>query len=145
MLGGAGSNARRTALARRNDGTFLSSLCFPPSSFLSSSFPSYLRAVRSKTISEHIARVRLRSLPSNPGAFPAPSPCRAPRPAPAAMSSRLFDPRGRRNNACTVARSHSFPLFSSFAVLTLSLLAFRHARNFLGEKSPSDLSNWPLR
>lgn len=33
------------------------------------------RAVRSKTISEHIARVRLRSLPSNPGAFPAPSPC----------------------------------------------------------------------
>lgn len=102
-----------------------------------------LRAVRSKTISEHIARVRLRSLPSNPGAFPAPS--RRARPAPAAMSSRLFDPRGRRNNACTVARSHSFPLFSSFAVLTLSLLAFRHARNFLGEKSPSNSSNWPLQ
>lgn len=110
--------------------------CLPP-------FPPFPRAVRSKTISEHIARVRLRSLPSNLGAFPAPS--RRARPAPAAMSSRLFDPRGRRNNACTVARSHSFPLFSSFAVLTLSLLAFRHARNFLGEKSPSNLSNWPLQ
>lgn len=45
--------------------------CLPP-------FPPFPRAVRSKTISEHIARVRLRSLPSNPGAFPAPSPC-APR------------------------------------------------------------------
>lgn len=122
--------------------------------FIFSLLPSFLflvfllsllspRAVRSKTISEHIARVRLRSLPSNPGAFPAPS--RRARPAPAAMSSRLFDPRGRRNNACTVARSHSFPLFSSFAVLTLSLLAFRHARNFLGEKSPSNSSSWPLQ
>lgn len=77
-----------------------------------------------------------------PALFP---PHRRARPAPAAMSSRLFDPRGRRNNACTVARSHSFPLFSSFAVLTLSLLAFRHARNFLGEKSPSNSSNWPLQ
>lgn len=57
--------------------------------FIFSLLPSFLflvfllsllpRAVRSKTISEHIARVRLRSLPSNPGAFPAPSPCRAPR------------------------------------------------------------------
>lgn len=53
--------------------------------FIFSLLPSFLflvfllsllpRAVRSKTISEHIARVRLRSLPSNPGAFPAPSPC----------------------------------------------------------------------
>lgn len=120
----AGQEAvRRTAPARRNGETFLSSLCFyPPLSPFSTSSPC-----RSKTISEHIAPRFSRS---------------ALRARPAAMSSRLFDPRGRRNNAYTtaVAVFPQFPLFSSFVVLAPLLLhAFRHARNPLGERPPSKL------
>lgn len=78
----------------RNGETFLSSLCFYPPL---SPFFLLLHAARSKTISEHIAPRFSRS---------------ALRARPTAMSSRLFDPRGRRNNAYTTTVA-VFPLLVS--------------------------------
>lgn len=122
---------RRTASARRNGETFLSSLCFYPLLSLSLS-PFFLlpRAARSKTISEHIAPRFSRS---------------ALRTRSTAMSSCLFDPRGRRNNACTttVVVFPQFPLFSSFVLAPL-LHAFRRARNLLGGKKRRRES-WRIR
>lgn len=125
---------------RRNIFIFSLPLSFLFLLFLLSLLP---RAVRSKTISEHIARVRLRSLPSKPRRFSRPVAVHAPRPplCRPAYSTLVEDVITRVPLPVPIVS----PLFSSFAVLTLSLLAFRHARNFLGEKSPSNLSNWPLQ
>lgn len=125
-LGGKQRDARLSPCARRNDEMFLPPLClFLPPPLHSSCPPSlsFSRVARSKTISEHIARVRLRS----------PFPVRL-----LAMSSRLFDPRGRRNNACTSPLSFVVPLVVVLAAQP-PLLAFRCAKDFLtGEKLPRE-------
>lgn len=122
-LGWAGSSATRDSPPAREGTTkcfYLLFASFSPSHH--SSCPpslSFSRVARSKTISEHIARVRLRS----------PFPVRL-----LAMSSRLFDPRGRRNNACTSPLSLVVPLVVVLAAQP-SLLAFRCAKDFLTERS----------
>lgn len=107
-------------LERRNGETFLSSLCFyPPLS------PFFLlpRATRSKTISEHIAPRFSRS---------------ALRTRPTAMSSRLFDPRGRRNNAYTTTVA-VFPLLVSLVFVLRRpctvVARFSTRKKSLGKKS----------
>lgn len=93
--------ARRTTLARRNGGTFLSSLCFSLSPFLSLCSPE-VKQFRN-ILPEYGCDL-------SPLAFLALSPG-----TPVAMSSRLFDLRGRRNNACTT--TVAIPVVSLVVVL----------------------------
>lgn len=129
----AGQEAvRRTALGtkeRRN--IFIFSLLLSSSLSL---LPTPLRtpAARSKTISEHIAPRFSRS---------------ALRARPTAMSSRLFDPRGRRNNAYTTTVA-VFPLLVSLVFVLRRpctvVARFSTRKKSLGRKRVCG-ANWRIR
>lgn len=129
--------ARRTKVpARGNGGTFLSSLCLSLASAASSASSSLSTpsVAQSKTISEHIAQVRLRSLSRFQLPFLSPDFAR--------FSSFSFSCRARPP-LCRPAYSTLvedvitrvpllfpyFPSLSSFAVLAALLLVFHRGRS----------------